>query len=73
MKAKLITIVVILALVLIYTLQNTEAVTISFVSWDFSASKALLSLGAFLAGVILGFILGKVDTRKAKKDRWEVD
>jgi len=70
MKAKLIISVVILILVLVYTLQNTEAVSISFALWSFSASKAIVTLGTFLAGIIFGFVLGKLDTRK-RKTNWE--
>lgn len=70
MKAKLVVSIIILILVLLYTLQNTEAVTISFAVWTFSASKAIITLGTFLAGIILGFVLGKLDTR-GKKKQWE--
>ncbi len=69
MTAKLITMVVILALVLAYTLQNTEAVQIAFYPWKAEVSKALLTLGTFFVGVIIGFILGKIDKRRGRKEK----
>lgn len=71
MKAKLIVSIVILACVLLYTLQNTESVSISFALWSLSASKAIVTLGTFLVGIVFGFVLGKLDTRKEKKTNRE--
>lgn len=72
MKGKLFMTVLILALVLAYTLQNTESVEIAFYPWKAEISKALLSLGALLVGVVLGFILGRIDRRRSKKELKEV-
>lgn len=51
-----IVIVVILSVVLIYVLQNSEVVTVRFLFWNAEVSKAVLSLGTFLGGVVVGFL-----------------
>lgn len=80
MTAKLLTILVILALVLVYTLQNTEQVEIAFYPWKAQVSKALLTLGMLLVGIVIGFILGKVDRKmfsrreetKGGEEKWQL-
>lgn len=63
--------VIILILLLLYTLQNTEAMTLSFALWSFSASKALITLVIFAAGIVLGFFIGKIGKRKKKETNAE--
>lgn len=61
MKTKLVVVFVLLVLVLVFILQNTEAVTIGFLFWDFHISRSLL---IFLMA-LLGFIAGVLVRRKA--------
>lgn len=55
---KLVGIIIVLSVLLIFTFQNTQSVDIVFWPWRLSMSKAILSLGAFLCGLILGFVIG---------------
>ncbi|MCX7856989.1 MAG: LapA family protein [Deltaproteobacteria bacterium] len=58
--SKLTVLVILLSIILVFTFQNTESVEIVFWPWKITMSKALLSLGAFLFGLILGFIIGSL-------------
>jgi len=54
MKPLLIFLSVVLAGVVLFMMQNYEPVTVRFLFWSFSASRALLLFFVFLAGVITG-------------------
>jgi uncharacterized integral membrane protein len=43
-----------LILVIMFTLQNTETVPISFLFWEFRISRALMILMIFVIGVLVG-------------------
>jgi len=43
-----------LILVVLFTLQNTETVPISFLFWEFRISRALMILMIFVVGVLVG-------------------
>ncbi len=43
-----------LILVVLFTLQNTETVPISFLFWEFWISRALMILMIFVIGVLVG-------------------
>jgi uncharacterized integral membrane protein len=43
-----------LILVVLFTLQNTETVPISFLFWEFRISRALMILMIFVIGVLVG-------------------
>ena len=43
-----------LILVVLFTLQNTETVPISFLFWEFRISRALMILIVFVIGVLVG-------------------
>ncbi len=65
---RLIAIVVILIVVLIYVLQNSEVVSVKFLFWNTEVSKAVLSLGTFLGGVVVGFLaFALAKFRKSRK------
>ena len=43
-----------LILVVLFTLQNTETVPISFLFWEFHVSRALMIFVVFTIGVLVG-------------------
>jgi len=43
-----------LILVVLFTLQNTETVPISFLFWEFHISRALMIFMVFVIGVLVG-------------------
>jgi len=43
-----------LILVVLFTLQNTETVPISFLFWEFRISRVLMILMIFAVGVLVG-------------------
>ena len=43
-----------LILVVLFTLQNTETVPISFLFWELRVSRALMILMIFVIGVLVG-------------------
>jgi uncharacterized integral membrane protein len=43
-----------LILVVLFTLQNTETVPISFLFWEFRISRALMIFMIFVIGVLVG-------------------
>lgn len=61
MSGRVITLIVLIAIILIYVAYNTQPVEVKFLFWETQISTALVTLGAFLAGIILGFIIAKID------------
>jgi uncharacterized integral membrane protein len=57
---------ILVALVLIFVLQNTEVVEVKFLLWTKSMSRALTLLLTFLIGLVAGW-LGTRFRRKRKK------
>jgi len=58
MRAKITLSTAILFCVVIFTLQNTEVVSIRFLFWDFSLSRALLFFIVLAVGFLSGFFFG---------------
>ena len=46
-----------------FVVQNSDVVQVRFLFWGTQASRALVLLGAFILGVIVGWVAGRV-TRK---------
>ena len=59
---RLIFILLIIILVTIFTIQNTEVVTVSFLWFDISMSRAIM----VIALLLLGFIIGKFSKIRKK-------
>ena len=57
MKKKLIGIIIILLLVVIFTLQNTDVAPVRFLFWKFNTSRALLIAVTLAIGMVSGFSL----------------
>jgi len=58
MKKRLGLAMALLLTVVIFTLQNTDMITIHFLFWQFSLSRALMLFLVLGIGVLLGFLLG---------------
>ena len=57
MSAKNIAILIILAFLLIFLLQNTQVVEVQFLFWKVSMSRALMLLGILFIGFFGGWLL----------------
>ncbi len=44
-----------LAIVLIFSIQNLEAVTVSFLTWSIELSMIIVILGAYVLGMLTGW------------------
>jgi uncharacterized integral membrane protein len=69
MKAKIITIMILVVLFTIFVSQNTSVVKISAFFWTFEMSAIVLISLIGLVGVILGFILASIFNKKKKPDK----
>lgn len=68
MNGKIIGLVIFLVLLLIFVIQNTQAVAIKFLFWEWSTSLAVLVLLTFGIGFLLGrvsFILRPKNKKRA--------
>lgn len=60
---------ILILLVLIFLVQNTEVVKVSFLLWDISMSRAILLFFSLLIGFIIGWFLNSfLSYRKNKND-----
>ncbi|MBW2039824.1 MAG: LapA family protein [Deltaproteobacteria bacterium] len=70
MSARIITLIILIIIILIYVLYNTQPVEVKFLFWEAQISKALITLGSFLAGIILGLVVAKIDQfNKARREK----
>lgn len=53
--SSLLGIIVILALVTVFTLQNANTVSVQVYFWEISTSRAMLIFSILLAGVVMGW------------------
>ena len=65
MTAKRILFLLIGMLFAAFIVQNAEVVQVRFLFWSTQASRALILLGAFILGLIVGWLSGRV----RKKER----
>jgi len=47
---------VLTALVIVFVIQNTQVVEFQFLAWKVSMSRALLFLGTFVIGIVVGWL-----------------
>ena len=77
MSGRVITLIILIAIIFIYVAYNTQPVEVKFLVWETRLSTALVTLGSFLAGIILGFIIAKIDRfskeRKKKKPQKKIE
>ena len=57
---------VLVILVIIFVLQNTEVVTVEFLAWRVSMSRALVLFGTLAIGIIAGGLLKFPGRKKGK-------
>lgn len=60
MKAKTVTILILIGLFLIILLQNTEIITFQLLFWEITMSRSLLILVIVIIGFVLGYIVGRM-------------
>lgn len=54
--AKTIIFFILIALVIVFVIQNTQVVEFRFLAWKVSMSRALMFLGTFLVGIAVGWL-----------------
>jgi len=64
MNYKMPLVIILLLLVVIFTLQNTEQVNISLLFWHVTLSRALMIFLVLAIGLLAGWILGTVQCRR---------
>lgn len=67
MKFKTVTIIVVLSLVALFSVQNAGVVTVRFLHWHFALSQALVILLATFGGVAAGLALGTLSRWRRPK------
>lgn len=69
MSYKMVIVAILALLVLIFLAQNIEVVTVSFLFWEMSMSRAVLLFFSLLIGFIIGWFLHSyMSYRKDKKE-----
>lgn len=63
---RLIGALVITVLIVIFTLQNTDAVLVRFFLWTLATSRALLIFVVLAIGIVLGWLLRSLKSRKSQ-------
>jgi uncharacterized integral membrane protein len=58
---KIIGILLLLALVAVFTFQNTETANVRFLFWSQSLSVSLMLLTALFSGIVIGLLLSYVN------------
>lgn len=67
MRAKVIAIIVLLILMLIFAIQNTQPVVLNFLFWQMSTSSILSILVSFIVGLLTGCLLMMTGRMKNKE------
>jgi uncharacterized integral membrane protein len=57
---------ILVALVIVFVIQNTQVVEFQVLAWKVSMSRALMFLGTFVIGVIVGWLSRRL-RHKAQK------
>jgi putative membrane protein len=58
---------ILIALVVIFVLQNTEIVAFRFLAWTISMSRALLLFLTFAIGIVVGWLAGRIRPKAHRK------
>lgn len=64
--AKTIIFSILIALIIVFVIQNTQVVEYRFLAWKVSMSRALLLLGTFVIGVLVGWLSRRLKQRGEK-------
>jgi uncharacterized integral membrane protein len=68
MGAKLIGIIVLLVIIVIFAIQNTQAVAIKFLFWGIETSAVLSILVSFMIGFLVGWLVFWAGTGRKKEE-----
>ena len=63
---KTIVFLILIALVIVFVIQNTQVVEFQFLAWKVSMSRALLLLGTFGMGVVVGWLSRRLRPKARK-------
>jgi uncharacterized integral membrane protein len=63
MNVKVLGLIILLILLVIFAIQNTQAVGIKFLLWGFSTSAAVTILMSFIIGFLVGWLMGRFRTK----------
>ena len=69
MKPKFIVVLVLIALLLIILIQNTQVVTLRLFFWKVGMSQIILIPLAMVIGFIIGFVVSKVTGNQRRKTK----
>ena len=72
-NVKLITSLVLAALVLVFIIQNVAVVELHFLFWTLSMSRSLMILFVLFIGLVIGWIVGGHFHRKPQTDEKPVN
>lgn len=64
MSWKLILVLIMLSLIVIFTAQNYDVVSIRFLIWSFEASRAIIIFLTLAIGVVIGWALSYMRARE---------
>jgi len=64
MSAKIWGVMILLLLLVIFSLQNTQSTTVKFLFWEANTSGAFLILITFILGLAIGWLLGTLKKPK---------
>lgn len=66
MSARNIVIIILVALFVLFVVQNTRTVDVRLLFWTVSMSRALMLLGTLLIGLLAGWLLGRTKRKNSK-------
>ena len=65
-NSKVIILLILLGIVILFTLQNTQVVELRLLFWTVSMSRALMIFIVLAIGIILGMLMCNISRRKHK-------
>ncbi|MFB6286294.1 MAG: lipopolysaccharide assembly protein LapA domain-containing protein [Candidatus Bipolaricaulia bacterium] len=68
-NVRLISALVLAALIVIFALQNTEATTVELFAWSITTSRALMLFVVLVVGIALGWLLRSLQQRRRRSAR----
>jgi uncharacterized integral membrane protein len=69
MSGKVIGVIVLLVFLVIFAIQNTQAVTVKFLAWALETSAVLSILASFLVGFLVGWLVWWTGPSRPKREQ----